>query len=409
MLYRDSRHPRIRREEVGNRHGRQRLPGPRLADDADDLARPSAERHAAHGDGTAREGHRQVLDGQHLSPVSALGVVMRRLRQRGNALRPALPSRARLTRRDLGQRLAQHREGHGSEDDRDRRADGDDRRDVDAADPLRQHAAPVVVGRLHGEAQEAEAGHGEERLAHGQRAGEEQRLGDVRKDVPREEPCPADPERPRCRHVVRPDHGRGQRLAEAGERRREREGDPDDGAAGADTDDRGHEDRDEQRGKRDREVDEARQHPPEPLSHERGQRSERDPDEGAEKGREEGERDREARRDENTLEDVATEVVRSERMGEARALIGGVQVEPRGLVRPEHRREHREEHDRRDAGDGEDSDRGTENVTPASQAGRRHLSRMVERGSITPRAMSTTKLITSTSVPKSSAIACTVG
>ena len=135
-------------------------------------SRPGATRSDTPRTGTEPPGKDTVRSSTaSTSPRPALGLVrLATAPARRLALRPALPSRARLARRDLGQRLAEQREGQGGEDDRDRRADGDDRRDVDAADPLRQHAAPVVVGRLHGEAEEAEAGEGEQRLAHGERA-----------------------------------------------------------------------------------------------------------------------------------------------------------------------------------------------------------------------------------------------
>ena len=80
-----------------------------------------------------------------------------------------------------------------------------------------------------------------------------------------------------------------------------------------------------------------------------------------------------------------------------------------GLVGPEQRCEHGEGDDRANADERHDSDRGSESLPPVTQRRTSHVSRIVERGSITPSAMSTAKLITRTSVPKSSATPCTAG
>ena len=124
---------------------------------------------------------------------------------------------------------------------------------------------------------------------------------------------------------------------------------------------------------------------------------------------EEGERDRQARRDEDAVEDVAPERVRAERVRTARALRGRQDVDAGGVVRPEQRRDDREHDDRREADRRRDPDRRSERLTEAARRRLAHESRIVERGSITPSAMSTAKLASRTTVPNTTASACTVG
>ena len=156
-------------------------------------------------------------------------------------------------------------------------------------------------------------------------------------------------EHPRGSQVVGAGDRRRQRLAQAREVRRQRDPDAGDGAACSDADDGRDEDRDEQRREGYRQVDEPAHRPPDATADERGHGAERDADDRAEARGQEGERDRQARRDEDAVEDVAPERIRPERVSTAGALRGRQDVDAGGVVRPQHRRDDREHDDRREA------------------------------------------------------------
>ena len=69
------REPRTRRQQVGDRHRRQRLARPRLADDADDLARRHLDADVPHGHRAAGKRHRQFVEGEHGSGGAAVTAV----------------------------------------------------------------------------------------------------------------------------------------------------------------------------------------------------------------------------------------------------------------------------------------------------------------------------------------------
>ena len=289
------------------------------------------------------------------------------------------------------------------------RTDRHARRDEDAAEALAEHPPPVVARGLNAQPEEAQSRERKERLSDGQRGCEEQRLRDVGQHVPPQEPRASDPDHAGSRDIVGIDHRRRERLREPREVRRNRAADPEDRSLGADAYDRRHKDCDQESRERDREIDEARHQPAEPLSDERGQRAERDTDQGADQRGQNRQRDGQSRGDEDAVEDVASQRVRTHEVLTTRTLRGRRNVDPLGRIGPQGGGEERQGHDREDADKRNDPDRGTKSVPPATQGWTPHLSSMVERGSITPRAMSTPKLMISTSAPKSNATPCTAG
>ena len=175
--------------------------------------------------------------------------------------------------------------------------------------------------------------------------------------MPSQQPDAPDAEHARGSEVFGTRDRRCKRLTQTREVRCDRDRDADHRSLRADADDGRNEDRNEQRRKRDGQVDEPGHEPTDAPAHERRHRPERNANQRPEAGRENRERHGQARRDEHPMEDVPAEGVGAEPVGAARALRRVQDVETRRFGRPEDGRDDREGDDRGEAECRRDPDR----------------------------------------------------
>ena len=173
----------------------QRLAGARLPHDADRLATAYGEGDAADRTdrpGGAGEGDLEVADVEHDVVGVVVGDVDRRGRLHRRRGRRQLDPGDDADAEDLGDGLAEQVEGESGDDHGDAGRERGGRVDVDRADAVEEQPTPVVRRLLHAEAEERQAGEGQQRAARADGGVDDQRLGDVREHVPEEDPHPAD-------------------------------------------------------------------------------------------------------------------------------------------------------------------------------------------------------------------------
>ena len=386
------------RQQPRERERRQRLAAARLADDADEVSAVEREAHVVDGHelpGVGLERHREVLDRRSTSSPSGSAARGSARRTRGlraaetlapgawNASAIASPSIANVT-------PAMVMAARGRQ--------GDDRSRVELVEALGEHAAPVEVGRLDAEAEEAERRQRDQREADRHGRLDDQRLRDVGQDVAGDDPPPADADRARGRDVVGRHDLHRQRLRHARERRHGRDRDREHRLDAAWAEHGRDEQRDDQRGERDRPVDDVHQRGAQRAARDRRGRAHQAPEHGRDRRARDREHEREPRRHERPCEHVAAEVVRSEPVRGGRRLPRVRRVELGRLRAPDHRREDREEEQQREHRQRHRAGAGARDALERSQGP--HASRSPERGSRIARTTSRSVLRTSTIVPR---------
>lgn len=387
-------------DQLRDRQGRQGLAGPRLADDADGLPGTDAEGQSAHGPDRpvrAREGDPQIADVQ--DELAVCHVVVPEVGRRRLAARRVQRLSEAGRRRDAegpGDRLSGEVEGQAGDDDHDAGRERGQRVHVDAAQAVLHQPAPVVGRRLHAEPEEGQAGEAEQDRARRDRDVHDERLGHVGQHVPGHDPQPADAGDAGGRDVLEAGDAGDQRLAEPGHARRDGDADGEHRAARADAeDDCEHQDQ-QQAGERDEHVDDRRDQPSEPPFEQQRCDAEQQADHRPERGREERQHQRQSRRDEHAEEQVAAQVVGAEpvlRRGTGQQVLG---VDGAGAVAPEDGGQDRQEHGEGEQAQPDHADGGLVDARPAAG---HHRSPIVERGSSTASATSTSVLMTSTPTP----------
>ncbi len=207
-----------------------------------------------------REPHRQVVDLQHqvgVGPAKCPG-----LESGGAHQRAGEQGSAAL---DPGQRFPGQVEGEPGQHDERAGAERGQRVLVHVLQTRAEQRAPVVAGRPHAQPEEAQRRDAQQRPAHRHRAGQRERLGDVRQHVKEQDADPADPQDPRGRNVVEPGDRGGQRLGQPREAGNHGDADAQDSSGGADPDDGVDEQCQQQPGKRHGGRDDARHQPPQPA------------------------------------------------------------------------------------------------------------------------------------------------
>ena len=274
----------------------------------------------------------------------------------------------------LGDGLPEEVERQAGHEHGDPRGQCGSRVDVDRADAVVQQATPVVARRLDAEAEEGESGEGQQRSPGADRGVDDQRLTDVRKHVAQHDPHPPHADRARDRHVVPGRHAGDEGLRQPPDGGRSRQSDGQHRALGADSEDHREEEREQESRERDREVDRRRRDTPGAAAEQERRGAEHEPDDHRDGRGEQRELDRQPGRDEDSVEDVSTQVVRAGPVFRGRAGEDVAGVDRVGLVGPQDRcedgeRQHDDhEHRRRDA------DRRAEHPEPASGRGGSHLS-----------------------------------
>jgi hypothetical protein len=183
-----------------------------------------------------------------------------------------------------------------------------------------------------------------------------------------EDPGAGDAEGPgRSDEVTSGDVGR-QRVGQAGEAGRHCQAEGEDRGAGSDAEDHCEEEREEQTGEGDHDVDEAGDEPPQAAAGNRGDRSDDSADKHTDGGRSQREADRQLAGDEHPGQDVPPEGVGAEGVTGAGSGSEVEDVVGRSLLPPDGRcEEHEEEQDRVDDERGDPEGAGHEalHVSPA--------------------------------------------
>src|SRR4029079_16858547 len=182
--------------------------------------------------------------------------------------------------------------------------------------------------------------------------------------------------------------------------------DGEDRPLGADAEDDREEEHEQEPGEGDHDVDQRTDESPDPASEQQGSRAEQQADDGRADGGGDGQQDGEAGGDEHAVEQVASEGVGPQPVlprgpGEDVGGVDGV----RATVPEDRCEDGQEDHDREE-GQAHQPDGRAHRATPATGA---HASPIVERGSRTAMATSTSVLMTRTSTPYTSTIPCTTG
>ena len=355
----------------------------------------------------AGEADRETPDVEH-QPGVAGGVVrvlrrrrVRPLHVRGRVREP----RGRRHADGAGDRLSGQVERERGDDHRDARGERSERVDVDPGEAFLHQPAPVVCRLLDAQPEERQAGEAEEHPSGAHRDVHDQRLGDVRQDVPQQHAKPTHPGDPCRGHVVELGDPRDQRLAQPGERRRPGETHGEHGTRGTHAEDHGEEEHEEQAGEGDQDVDRRGHHPPRPAAEEQRGSAEDHAHHDAESGRQQGKGHREPSGHQYSVEDVAAEAVRAEPVLAGRAGEQVVGVDRVRLVTPQDRGDDGEDEDEGQQTEAGHADGRPDDTEPAAH----HDSPIVERGSRTASATSTEVFTTSTQTPYTRTVPCTSG
>ena len=199
-------------------------------------------------------------------------------------------------------------------------------RGVDELESLLEHPAPARSGRLLADAEEAEAGLGEEGEAERQCELDDDRRGDVRHDVTSDEALRGGPETPGRLDVGLLADGDHLAPEEAHEARDEHDGDGDGGVVDVGTEQGGHRQRQDQRGEGEQGVHRPHDHGVDRTPEEPGHEAERDGDDGRQAHDLEGRPQRDASTPDQPAEDVAPEVVGPEPVRRRGPGVDGVDV-----------------------------------------------------------------------------------
>ena len=264
----------------------------------------------------------------------------------------------------LGDRFSEEVERQAGDDDGD---PGCQRRggvDVDAAQAQPEQPAPVVGGWLDAEAEEGQAGEGEQGVAGGDGRVDHERLADVRQDVAEQQPDPAHAGDAGGGDEVLPRDFRGQGLGEPGEPGRDGEADREQGPGRADAEDDGEEQGQQQPGERHRQVHRGRDPPAGTNPEHHRRQSQQEPDRHAGAGGRERQQHREPGCHQDPEEDVPTQVVGAGPVGGRGTLQDLAGVHGLGPLAPEQRRDQRQHQDHREQRGRARPDRGAQRAGP---------------------------------------------
>ncbi|GAA1315233.1 hypothetical protein GCM10009647_042900 [Streptomyces sanglieri] len=350
------RDPARVRHQVRQRQRAQALAGSRFADQADGLARADVQRDPAYRLPPAGERHPQVA-GPDQSPAVVLDG---RFVRCSRLLRRRLRCLWRPSATGLCEHLADQPEHQPRQDDGRAGRQGGRRIHEDAVQLFVEQPPPVVLRRLYAEAEEGEAGEGDQDAPCRLGGEQHRRFGDVGQQMTYHHPEPAHAEDPGGRDVVGTRDRRRQVLHQPRHGRDHGQPHGEHRAGAAHPEDRGEEEQEQQPRKGHQHTHGRGDQPPEAPSHDRRGDTEQQPAADSDHGGHQGEPQSQPGGHHDPGGDVPAELVRAQQMGGAAALVDRVGVDLRGPVAEQHGAEYGDQRDQQAGGERGDADRRPE-------------------------------------------------